>query len=83
MWYRYPIVATTETGYLSRYIGRLPEGKKKILKTQIRQELDAFTESSDPDLRLVVTADGEKAHASNPCISVSIRQTGSKQHSGT
>ena len=46
---------------LSRYIGRLPEGKKKILKTQIRQELDHLR-SQDPDLKLVVTADGEKGN---------------------
>ena len=43
---------------LSRYIGRLPEGKKKSLKTQIRQELDHLR-SQNPDLKLVVTADGE------------------------
>ena len=46
---------------LSRYIGRLPEGKKKILKTQIRQELDHL-QSQNPDLKLVVTADGEKSN---------------------
>ena len=43
---------------LSRYIGRLPEGKKESLKTQIRQELDHLL-SQNPDLKLVVTADGE------------------------
>ena len=42
----------------SRYIGRLPEGKKQSLKTQIRQELDHLL-SQNPDLKLVVTADGE------------------------
>ena len=46
---------------LSRYIGRLPEGKKKSLKTQIRQELDHLL-SQNPDLKLVVTADGEKGN---------------------
>ena len=46
---------------LSRYIGRLPEGKKKILKTQIRQELDHLR-SQNRDLKLVVTADGEKGN---------------------
>ena len=45
----------------SRYIGRLPEGKKQSLKTQIRQELDHLR-SQDPDLKLVVTADGEKGN---------------------
>ena len=43
----------------SRYIGRLPEGKKQSLKTQIRQELDHLL-SQNPDLKLVVTADGAK-----------------------
>ena len=46
---------------LSRYIGRLPEGKKKSLKTQIRQELDHLL-SLNPDLKQVVTADGEKGN---------------------
>ena len=43
----------------SRYIGRLPEGKKQSLKQQIRQELDHLL-SQSPDLKLVVTADGAK-----------------------
>ena len=43
----------------SRYIGRLPEGKKQSLKQQIRQELDHLL-SQNPDLKLVVTADGAK-----------------------
>ena len=34
---------------------------KKILKTQIRQELDHLR-SQDPDLKLVFTADGEKGN---------------------
>ena len=42
----------------NRYIGRLPEGKKQSLKTQIRQELDHLR-SQNSDLKLVVTADGE------------------------
>ena len=46
---------------LSRYIGRLPEGKKQSLKTQICQELDHLR-SQNPDLKLVVTADGEKGN---------------------
>ena len=46
---------------LSRYIGRLPEGKKQSLKTQIRQKLDHLR-SQNPDLELVVTADGEKGN---------------------
>ena len=46
---------------LSRYIGHLPEGKKKSLKTQIRQEPDHLR-SQNPDLKLVVTADGEKGN---------------------
>ena len=45
----------------SRYIGRLPEGKKQSLKTQIRQELDHLL-SQIPDLELVVTADGERGN---------------------
>ena len=44
---------------LSRYIGRLPEGKKQSLKTQIRQEVDHL-QSQKADLKLVVTADGAK-----------------------
>ena len=43
----------------SRYIGRLPEGKKESLKTQIRQELNHLR-SQNPDLKLVVIADGAK-----------------------
>ena len=43
----------------SRYIGRLPEEKKESLKTQIRQELDHLR-SQNPDLKLVVTANGTK-----------------------
>ena len=46
---------------LSRYIGRLPEGKKQSLKTQICQELDHLR-SQNPDLKLMVTADGEKGN---------------------
>ena len=45
----------------SRYIGRLPEGKKQSLKTQIRQELDHLL-SQNQDLKLVVTADGERGN---------------------
>ena len=45
----------------SRYFGRLPKGKKQSLKTQIRQELDHL-QSQNPDLKLVVTADGEKGN---------------------
>ena len=43
----------------SRYIGRLPEGKKESLKTQIRKEVNHLR-SQKPDLKLVVTADGAK-----------------------
>ena len=43
----------------SRYIGRLPEGKKGSLKSQIRKELDHLR-SQNPDLKLVVTTDGAK-----------------------
>ena len=43
----------------SRYIGRLPKGKKGSLKSQIRKELDHLR-SQNPDLKLVVTADGAK-----------------------
>ena len=53
----------------SRYIGRLPEGKKQSLKQQIRQELDHLL-SQNPDLKLVVTADqrtiGRSPKASTP-----------------
>ena len=45
----------------SRYIGRLPEGKKESLKTQIREEVNHIR-SQKPDLKLVVTADGEKGN---------------------
>ena len=45
----------------SRYIGRLPEGKKKSLKTQIRQEVNHL-QSQNPGLKLVVTGDGEKGN---------------------
>ena len=41
----------------SRYMGRLPEGKKQSLKTQIRKEVKNLR-SQNPDLKLVVTADG-------------------------
>ena len=44
---------------LSRYIGPLLEGKKQSFKTQIRQKVDHLR-SQSPDLKLVVTADGEK-----------------------
>ena len=43
----------------SRYIGRLPEGKKESLKSQIRKEVNHLR-SQNPDLKLVVTADGAK-----------------------
>ena len=63
----------------SRYIGRLPEGKKQSFKTQIRQELDHLL-SQNPDLKLVVTADGERAigrspKASTPMLKCSISGT--------
>ena len=45
----------------SRYFGRLPEGKKQSLKTQIRAELHHLL-GQKPDLKLVVTADGEKGN---------------------
>ena len=45
----------------SRHFGRLPEGKKQSLKTQIRQDLDHLR-SQNPDLKLVVTADGKKGN---------------------
>ena len=43
----------------SRYIGRLPEGEKESLKSQIRKEVNHLR-SQNPDLKLVVTADGAK-----------------------
>ena len=43
----------------SRYIGRLPEGKKGSLKSQIRKEVNHLR-SQNPNLKLVVTADGAK-----------------------
>ena len=43
----------------SRYIGRLPEGKKESLKSQIRKEVNHLL-SQQPDLKLEVTADGAK-----------------------
>ena len=43
----------------SRYIGRLPEGKKQSFKTQIREEVNHL-QRQKPDLKLVVTADGAK-----------------------
>ena len=45
----------------TRYIGRLPEGKKQNLKTLVRQEAVHLL-VQDPDLELVVTADGEKGN---------------------
>ena len=46
---------------LSRYISRLPEGKRARLKTQIREEVNHLR-SQKPDLKLVVTADGERGN---------------------
>ena len=45
----------------TRYFDRLPEGKKQSLKTLIRQEVDHLL-GQNPDLELVVTADGEKGN---------------------
>ena len=45
----------------SRYTGRLPEEKKQSLKAQIREEVNHLR-SQKPDLKLVVTADGEKGN---------------------
>ena len=42
-----------------RYFGHLPEQKKQCLKTQLRQEVDHLR-SQNPDLKLVVCADGVK-----------------------
>ena len=42
-------------------MGRLPEGKKQSLKTRIREEVNHLR-SQKPDLKLVVTADGEKGN---------------------
>ena len=42
-----------------RYFGRLPEHKKESLKTQLRKEWNHLR-SQNPDLKLVVTADGAK-----------------------
>ena len=46
---------------LSRYIGRLPEGKKQSLKEQLRQEV-MYILGQNPDLNLVVCGDGEKGN---------------------
>ena len=46
---------------LSRYIGRLPEGKKQSLKEQLRQEV-MYLLGQIPDLKLVVCGDGEKGN---------------------
>ena len=43
----------------NRYIGRLPEGKKESHKSQIRKEVNRLRRQN-PDLKLVVTADGAK-----------------------
>ena len=43
----------------SHYFGRLPEGEKQGLKTQLRQEVH-YSLDQNPDLKLVVTADGAK-----------------------
>ena len=43
----------------SHYIGRLLERKKESLKSQIRKEVNHLR-SQNPDLKLVVTADGAK-----------------------
>ena len=45
----------------TRYIGRLPEGKKQNLKTLVRQEAVHLLVQG-PDLERVVTADGEKSN---------------------
>ena len=42
-----------------RYFGRLPEHKKQSLKTQLRKEWNHLR-TQNPDLKLVVTADGAK-----------------------
>ena len=60
----------------SRYMCRLPEGKKQSLKTQIRKEVKHLR-SQNPDLKLVVTADGANdnwtfSKASNPMLKCSI-----------
>ena len=54
-----PVRDDNENRLQSRYIGRLPEGKKESLKSQIRKEVDHLR-SQNPDLKLVVTADGAK-----------------------
>ena len=46
---------------LSRYIGRLPEGKKQSLKNKSARKWTIYW-SQNPDLKLVVTADGEKGN---------------------
>ena len=46
---------------LSRYIGRLPEGKKQSLKEQLRQEV-MYILGQNPDLKLAVCGDGEKGN---------------------
>ena len=58
----------------SRYLGRLPERKKQCLKKQLRQEMD-HSLGQNPDLRLVVCADGAKdnwtfAESLNPDVEV-------------
>ena len=58
MWRRHPSCKDGNR-LQSRYFGRLPEGKKQSLKTQIRAELHHLL-GQNPDLKLVVTADGEK-----------------------
>ena len=58
MWRRHPSCKDGNR-LQSRYFGRLPEGKKQSLKTQIRAELHHLL-GQNPDLKLVLTADGEK-----------------------